>query len=633
MKKVFAPFLVLSVFCGAVQAGGAPAVIAVKVADAIWYNGPIVTVDADKPSADAVAVKDGKILAVGSRKGVMRLKGKATRLVDLHGGTLLPGFVDPHGHVSMVGFQALSANLLPPPDGTNDSIAKLQATLTAFRKQSSNPDKFGILFGFGYDDSQLKEQRHPTRQDLDAVATDIPIVIVHQSSHFGVLNSKALEIAGITAATPDPEGGLIRREDNSKQPNGVLEENAFFAALMKIFPKLTPEQSVAMLLAGQKLYVSYGYTTIQDGRATPGQVKIAMKAADEGKLVADTVSYPDILTPGAAQLMTAPWYHDVTHAVSYSKHFRIGGVKLTLDGSPQGKTAWMSKPYFKPPAGKDASYAGYGVVKDDEAIRVYEEAISHRWQILTHANGDRAIDQMLMAVRTAEKADPDIDVRPVLIHGQTLRHDQVPQLKELKIFPSLFPMHTYYWGDWHRQSVLGPERAENISPTQWVLQEGMMFSTHHDAPVALPDSMRVLAATVNRTTRTGYVLGPDQRVDPLTALKAMTLWPAYQYFEEKSKGSITVGKLADFVILSGNPLTVDRSTIADIKVLETIKEGKSIYRRPANGKVAMTPPALGMHGDPSKPIPAGIPRVAEGDGDLGPAFDVIFSRLESDNSP
>jgi predicted amidohydrolase YtcJ len=629
MKKQLAPFLVLSV-CGAVQAGTPPPG---KVADTIWYNGPIVTVDADHPDAQAVAVKGGKILAVGSRKDVMRSKGAATRMIDLHGATLIPGFVDAHGHVSMVGFQALSANLLPPPDGANDSIAKLQETLAAFRKQSPNPDKFGILFGFGYDDSQLKEQRHPTRQDLDAVATDIPIVIVHQSSHLGVFNSKALEIAGITADTLDPEGGSIQREGNSKQPNGVLEENAFFAALMKIFPKLTPDQSVAMLLAGQKLYVSYGYTTIQDGRATPGQVQIAMKAAAEGKLVADTVSYPDILTPGAAELMTAPWYHDVTHVVSYSKHFRIGGVKLTLDGSPQAKTAWLSKPYFKPPAGKDASYVGYGVLKDDEAIRTYEEAISHHWQILTHANGDRAIDQMLMALGTAEKANPGIDVRPVLIHGQTLRHDQVPQLKELKIFPSLFPMHTYYWGDWHRESVLGPERAENISPTQWVLQEGMMFSTHHDAPVALPDSMRVLASTVNRTTRTGYVLGPDQRVDPLTALKAMTIWPAYQYFEEKTKGSITVGKLADFVVLSGNPLTVDRSTIADLKVLETIKEGTSIYRRP-DDKVAMMPPDFGMHSsDPSRPIPAGIPQVAEGDGDLGPAFDVIFSRLEPDNNP
>jgi predicted amidohydrolase YtcJ len=166
-----------------------------------------------------------------------------------------------------------------------------------------------------------------------------------------------------------------------------------------------------------------------------------------------------------------------------------------------------------------------------------------------------------------------------MIHGQTLRADQVDRVKSLGIFPSLFPMHTYYWGDWHRDSVLGPDRAANISPTGWLGQRGMMFSTHHDAPVALPDTMRVMSATVNRTTRSGQVLGPEHRVEPLVAIKAMTLWAAYQHFEEKTKGSIEVGKLADFVVLSGNPLTVPRESIADLKVMETIKRGRTVWRQ------------------------------------------------------
>ncbi|MGP1666152.1 MAG: amidohydrolase, partial [Rhodanobacter sp.] len=293
-------------------------------ADAIWFNGPIVTVDDAHPTAEAVAVRDGKIVAVGSRHDVMKAKGVDTRMLDLHGSTLVPGFLDAHGHVSMVGFQALSANLLPPPDGTNDSITTLQSTLTEFRKQSPLPDKFGVLFGFGYDDSQMAELRHPTRQDLDAVATDIPIVIIHQSGHLAVLNSKALEIAGYTADSADPQGGSIHREADGKQPNGVVEENASFGALMKIFPKLTAEQSVDMLMAGQNLYISYGYTTIQDGRAMPDNVQVAIKAATEGKLVADIVSYPDILAPGTTELMTAPWFHAVTEPVTYDRHFRIG---------------------------------------------------------------------------------------------------------------------------------------------------------------------------------------------------------------------------------------------------------------------------------------------------------------------
>jgi predicted amidohydrolase YtcJ len=613
-------FLLFSVCSTAVVAQAGPPS---APADAIWFNGPIVTVDDNTPSAEAVAVKDGKISGVGSKQDVMRLKGADTKMMDLHGATLLPGFVDPHGHVSLVGFQALSANLLPPPDGGNGSVADIEKTLSTFRRKSSVVQKFGILFGFGYDDSQLKEQRHPTSDDLDAVATDMPIAIVHQSSHLCVLNTNALKMAGITAATKDPDGGAIRRKAGSQEPNGVLEENACFAALMALMPKLSQDEAILMVTEGQKLYTSFGYTTIQDGRPTPGQVKTVIAAAQQGKLVADVVAYPDILTPGSEALMTAPWYYPTTETPRYTNHFRIGGVKLTLDGSPQGKTAWLSKPYFKPPEGKDASYAGYGVVKDAEAEKIYSEALRNHWQILTHANGDAAIDQLISSVRAAEKEYPDVDVRPVLIHGQTLRKDQVTELKQLKIFPSLFPMHTYYWGDWHRSSVLGAERAENISPTGWVREAGMMFTTHHDAPVANPDSMRVLSATVNRTTRTGYVLGPDQRVDPITAIKAMTIWAAYQYFEENSKGSITQGKLADFVVLSGNPLTVPRTSLDQLKVLETVKEGKVIYQRPKS--IASARPDFGTHGDPT--APTSFRAVYQGDGDFGPALEAIYEKL------
>jgi predicted amidohydrolase YtcJ len=366
---------------------------------------------------------------------------------------------------------------------------------------------------------------------------------------------------------------VIHRRAGSQEPSGVLEEIAFFGALMKIFPKLTEAQAVAMLEEGQNLYMKFGYTTVQDGRATPGNVHTAIAAARAGKLKVDIVLYPDVLQIGQNTFMTGPYYKP-----TYTDHFRIGGVKLTLDGSPQGKTAWLTQPYFKPPAGRQAGYAGYGIVPDEKVLEVYTTAFKNQWQILTHANGDAAIDQLIKSMRLAGQKVPGRDRRPVLIHGQTLREDQVEALKELGIFPSLFPMHTFYWGDWHRQSVLGPERAENISPMGWLVQRGMRFTSHHDAPVALPSSIRVLSATVNRTTRTGYVLGPQHRVEPLVALKAMTLWAAYQHFEEKTKGSLEVGKLADFVILSDNPLTIEPAKFADLTVVETIKEGKTVYR-------------------------------------------------------
>ena len=196
---------------------------------------------------------------------------------------------------------------------------------------------------------------------------------------------------------------------------------------------------------------------------------------------------------------------------------------------------------------------------------------------MVHANGDAAIDQF---IQSAEKAQADrnhADLRTVLIHGQFLREDQVDKINQLDIFPALFPMHTFYWGDWHRDSVAGPERAQHISPTGWLMDRGMKFSIHSDAPVTFPNSMRVMHSAVNRTTRSGAVLGDYHRVDPITAIKAMTIWPAYQHFDEDRKGTLEVGKLADLVILDKNPLTLDSSEIETIRVLETIKQGRTVY--------------------------------------------------------
>lgn len=549
------------------------------VADVLYWNGPILTMNDAQPQVEAVAVRAGRIVAAGTRAQVARWQGASTQVVDLHGRTLMPGFVDPHSHLGGVGLQAIAANLLPPPDGPNTGIAQLQDTLRRYIGTSPDVRELQIAFGFGYDDSQLQERRHPTRDELDAVSTTVPIVAIHQSGHFAALNSKALERAGITAQTSDPQGGVIRRRAGSREPDGVLEENAYFGALQRLMPQLTVEQAVGWLEKSQALYLQFGYTTVQDGRADPGGVDTAIAAAKMGKLKVDVVSYPDILTMGEGRFMQGPYY-----SRNYQQHFRIGGVKLTLDGSPQGKTAWLTQPYLQPPAGQPASYAGYGVMDNAQATAQIEKAFANNWQILVHANGDAAIDQMIQAVQAAraryDGAGPQRDRRPVLIHGQTLRRDQVGALHQLGIFPSLFPMHTYYWGDWHRSSVLGDPRAQNISPTGWVLAQGMRFTTHHDAPVVLPSSIRVLDATVNRTTRSGQVLGPEHRVSPWIALQAMTLWPAWQHFEADRKGSIEVGKLADLVVLSGNPLTVPHAQLIDLKVLQTIKEGVVVYQAP-----------------------------------------------------
>jgi len=544
---------------------------AADAADSIYTNGTIITVDAEESIAEAVAVKDGKILTVGSAEVVMATRGENTQVVDLEGKTMTPGFIDAHGHLKNVGFQALSANLLPPPDADVDSLAVLQEKLGQWGEGELSA-KLGWIIGFGYDDSQLAEKRHPNRDDLDAVSSEKPVFIIHQSGHLYVANSELLEMAGITAETDDPDGGVIQRRPGSREPNGVLEETAL-TPVLKVFPKIDGAGQRRMVREGIDAYTSFGFTTATEGRAFPSDVDLYTAMAEAGELEIDVVAFPDYWL-GRDTVAGSPWL-----SRSYQGHFRIGGIKGNLDGSPQGKTAWLNEPYFEPPAGRDADYAGYAMLEEEQALAMFDDAYAQGWQVINHANGDAAIDQLIRVARAATQKHGPADRRTVGIHSQTIREDQLDAYQELGIIPSLFGMHTFYWGDYHRDSVLGPERAARISPARSALDRGMIFTQHHDAPVALPSSIAILATQVNRITRSGQVLGPDQRVTPLEALKSITIYAAYQYFEEGSKGSIEAGKLADLVILSDDPLSVSPEALWDLEVLETIKEGETVYKK------------------------------------------------------
>ena len=543
----------------------------------IYYGGDIITMEGASPQyAEAVVQRDGRIAFVGSRVEALKKFGKQAKQVDLKGKTLLPAFLDGHGHMYNVGFAALCANLLPPPDGPGqnfDSIVDTMNTYKASKEGKYMLNKLGWIIGNGYDDSQLAEKDHPTAETLDRVSKDVPVIIIHQSGHLGVVNSKAMELLKIGANSKDPKGGAYRR-DAKGVPTGVLEEGALFGALFPIIGKSDAEFALKCIEKGQEEYAKNGYLTAQDGRTTKEQVEALVVAAKAGKFYIDVVAYPDI-TLGTDYLIG----QEYSPSHDYKKRFRIGGVKLTLDGSPQGKTAWLSEPYLVPPTGQKKGYRGYPVMSDEKAVGYVKTAFRNKWQILCHTNGDAAIDQYVKAVDAAEKAYGYPDHRTVLVHGQTLRKDQIPELVRLKIYPSLFPMHTFYWGDWHESSVLGEPRASYISPTRDVVDAGLTITSHHDAPVTFPNSMRVLDATVNRVTRSEKILGPDQRLTPYEGMKTLTDWAAFQYFEEDTKGTLTQGKLADFVILDKNPLKIDSMKIHDIKIIEAIKEGRTVYSK------------------------------------------------------
>jgi hypothetical protein len=543
-------------------------------ADTLYFGGDILTMSGDTPQyVQAIATSGEKIIFVGDKQTALSYQSDKTSMVDLAGKTLMPGFVDPHSHVYGVGLQAMVANVLPPPDGmanTVDNIVEILKNADQDDTQRMFIEKTGWILGFGYDDAQL--DRYPTKEDLDKVSTDKPVLIIHTSGHLSVANSKALEINKITAESKDPSGGVIRRIEGSQEPSGVLEENAHFAVLFGLTKVINEELQDLMLAASQKMYAKFGYTTAQEGRATNDGYEAMKRASQKGELFIDLVAYADMAS--SSEFMDSQY-----NSQTYTNHFRIGGVKLNFDGSPQGKTAWLTQPYFHPPHGHGKTYVGYPTFENKKAKQLVETAFKNGWQVLTHANGDAAIEQFINAVTQANNKLGKQDRRPVLIHGQTIRKDQINRLAEQGIFPSLFPMHTFYWGDWHANSVLGQPRADFISPTKAVIDAGLKFSTHHDAPVALPDSFRVLDATVNRTTRTNKVLGADQRVDTYTALKAMTIWSAYQHFEEDKKGSLEVGKQADLIILDKNPLKIDSVFLKDLKVQQTISRGQIAFKR------------------------------------------------------
>jgi predicted amidohydrolase YtcJ len=537
-------------------------------ADLIITGGPIVTMEGDQPTtAEAIVVEDGKITFVGSKADALKQRGDGTVIKDLAGKTLMPGFIDGHAHAQQFGAQAVGANLLAPPDGSVNTIDDVIAKLNTFAA-GPDVDKTGWIFGVGYDDALLG--RHPTREDLDKVSTTVPVMATHISGHFAAVNTRGLKAIGYDASTPNPEGGVIRRESDGKTPNGVLEE---LAAIPHMLTALTPgmqEGKDYFLQRGLEMAKSYGYTTTNEGRMFGPMHAVMVDAAKRGLVDIDFIGWMDYT--GRAEL-------DKGFSASYSNHYRLGGLKVTLDGSPQGRTAWRTVPYLIPPDGQKAGYIGYPAIPDTKQVAAYlDEAFSKGWPVKVHANGDAAIDQTFEALKPLIAKHGVKPGQVTLIHGQFIRADQVQALKSLGIFPSMFPMHTFYWGDWYTQ-IVGPEQAARISPMRSILNTGLHATSHTDAPVALPNLMQVVWATVNRTTRSGAVVGPDERVTPYEAIKMVTLWGAEQFGEQAAKGSIKEGKLADLVVLSDNPITMDPTKINQVQVLETIKEGKTVWSR------------------------------------------------------
>lgn len=537
-------------------------------ADVLFVGDHIITMDASTPTA--LAIRGETIVWAGASNDAEHLIGPDTLVVELGRRALLPGFIDAHGHLTYLASTVRWVNLAPPPVGPVASIKQLQHALNTHIKEQRIPTGEWVT-GFGYDDSLIAERRHPNRDDLDAVSTDHPIALTHVSGHLAATNSLGLERIGAAAETPDPSGGHIRRRPNSREPNGVLEETATYPLRQEA--RVASTDFANDITLALDTYASHGVTSVQDGALDPATLPSLTRLDADGGLDLDVRVYP-IVRSADAKLPDVQW-REATSRLT------VGGVKLVLDGSPQGKTAFLSRPYAVPPDGKAADYRGYPTFQQGAVDAMVQRFLGEGIPILSHANGDAAADMLIEAVAAAQ---PTPDHRTVMIHAQTVREDQLDRMAELGMVPSYFSAHTFFWGDWHRDSVLGVERASRISPTRSTVDRGMRFTVHNDAPIVPPDMIRLLWATTNRQTRSGQTLGADQKLTVLEALKAVTVDAAYQNFEEDRKGTLAVGKQADLVVLSEDLTTMDATRLQSVEVLETWSRGTRVFQLTENDK-------------------------------------------------
>ncbi len=531
----------------------------------VWRNGTVLTMDPQGTQATAIVIEDDEIVAVGNDEDVAGWRDDADVEIDLQGRTVVPGFIEAHGHFPGAGLAAVAADLNSPPIG---GVVDIPQALDVLRAVDARQPGEGWLIGFGYDDTMLAEKRHFTAADLDSVSTTRPIMVMHISAHMIVVNSLVLERLGIDAETPDPAGGEIHEDPKTGEPSGLLLETAGRPVMLEALD-MPPLMQLAVLMGAVERYVREGFTTVQDGLATHERIKGMSAASKLGILPLRMVVWP-------GDELGLEWIDGKVDLEELeTDELRIGAVKFVGDGSIQGYTGYLSEPYHRP-GDHDADYRGYPNIDAETLADQVKKVHCAGRQVAVHGNGDAAIDQFLEAWEGALKACPAEDRRPVLVHAQMSRPDQLEKMKELGVVPSFFSAHVYYWGDRHRDIFLGPERAARISPAASAAKLGIRFTTHLDTPVVPIDSMLQLWSPVARLTASGQTLGAEERITVEQSLRALTSDAAWQMHIEDEVGSIEPGKKADLVVLSKSPLE-HQSDLRGIAIEKTIVGGVTVY--------------------------------------------------------
>jgi len=534
----------------------------------VFVNGEVLTMDSANRVVEAISIRDDRIEAVGSSEAMLALASDETEVVDLHGRTLMPGFIDAHGHFPGSALTEVAADLSSPPVGNKITVADV---LQALKEQADDTPPGEWVQGFGYDDTLLAEKRHLNRADLDSVSTEHPIAAMHVSGHMVVVNSLALERAGIDASTENPVGGVIGRREGSREPNGLLEETAR-TPIVEMIQDIGLLDSYALMKTAVRQYAEVGVTTAQSGGTSYPLTQGLSLFSSLGVIPQRLVIFPfedqfgDTLLNG-----------EYDPGNFSSDRVTMGPIKIVADGSIQGYTGYLSEPYHVPYKG-DSQYRGYAAVPRDILFEKVQALHSAGYQLAIHANGDESIEDALDAFEAAQEAHPVDDPRLILIHAQMAREDQIARMKALGVTPSFFSAHTYYWGDRHRNIFMGPKRAATMSPARWAQDYELRFTSHMDTPVTPMLPLQAVWSMVHRQTYGGDVMGPEQRISVMDALRAVTIDAAWQVFEEGNRGSLEPGKYADIIVLSASPL----NNVMDLRALDvelTLIGGATIFKK------------------------------------------------------
>ena len=530
----------------------------------IYHGGTIHTMDSSLPRATALFVENGIIKAVGDVSEINNLADADTRKVDLHGGFLVPGLIETHNHLSYLAFFMEHCHL------GGGACQNIDDAVRLLREHDAGGDAEYIV-GRGFDDSYTPDLRHLTRKDLDRVSQVKPVLVHHMSGHVGYLNSRALELMGISASTENPPGGWIER-DESGNPTGKLEEMAWFQLVAEKMPQPTDQAKIQSLIKkAVTVFNGYGVVAVHDaaiGIGGTGERIVSAYQALENNRELNMRAFLSMMVQSSMQ--QTPEQID---AVGMGRRrVVVGGVKLFVDGSIQANTAALLAPYKNKPDFKGEMVMSPGDI--EEAVLKYHKNGDH---ISIHANGDAAIEAVVTAFEKAQKAHFRKDTRHMVIHCQMAHKAHIDRMKAAGVIPSFFGMHVHYYGDRHLDTFLGEERASRLDPFGDAHRADLDFTLHTDTPVMPPWTMASIGTAVTRKTKGGTVLGEDQRISPEKALAAYTTMAAKCSYSEKDRGSISVGKLADFTLLSQDVTQCDQDAIQDTEILKTIIEDQAVF--------------------------------------------------------